>query len=262
MAPVRPGQPAPGLPRHAGRDRRRPAADQGTPPQDDLPPGRPQLPRHRLARRRARRLPHREPRRRQPRLLRSSRTSSRARPTSSCSVADFKSLRRPSNHGEHLTMRWQKILRFAIAVFVVVFAALLVAVSFRRGHEGRPTSPAVKTERRRSAIVAGRAAGTSELQGRARSPSGSSSSQHLTYDDGRYEVPRRRHRRAARPERPPDHHSTSQDADVTQPPGKQIGTGALQRRRQAHDERRDHGRTPPTPPTTTPTQMTTNSRDR
>ena len=66
---VRPGQSPADLPRDAGGDRRRAAADQGTPPEDDLPAGRPQFPRHRLARRRARRVPHRAPRRRQPRVF-------------------------------------------------------------------------------------------------------------------------------------------------------------------------------------------------
>ena len=80
---VRPRQSAADLPRHAGRDRRRPAAAQGPPPEDDLPPGRPQLPRHRLARRRARRLPRPSTAPASISPFRSTRTSSRARPTSS-----------------------------------------------------------------------------------------------------------------------------------------------------------------------------------
>ena len=67
--PVRPGESAAGLPRQRRRNRRRPAHAQGAPPEDDLRAGRPPLPRHRLARGRARRLPHPQPRRRQPRLL-------------------------------------------------------------------------------------------------------------------------------------------------------------------------------------------------
>ncbi len=69
LAPFGLANPRPGVPRDAGGNRGRPAPVEGQAPEDDLPPGRPQLPRHRLARRRARGVPDRKPRRRQPGLL-------------------------------------------------------------------------------------------------------------------------------------------------------------------------------------------------
>ena len=83
MGPFGMANPRPVFHASGGRDRRRPPHAQGAPPQDDLQPGRPPLPRHRLARRRTRRLPRPATAPASTSPSRSSATSSRAKPTSS-----------------------------------------------------------------------------------------------------------------------------------------------------------------------------------
>jgi lipopolysaccharide export system protein LptA len=120
-------------------------------------------------------------------------------------------------------MRWQKILRLAIAIFVVGFAALLV-LSFRRG----PTKTAdVKPVKQLAAnVVSEGGSGLYETQDKGKTARSIKFGHIVSYDNGRQvlsqgvtvEIPDRNGRSIT---------INSQDADVMSPPGKQISTGAF-----------------------------------
>ena len=120
-------------------------------------------------------------------------------------------------------MRWNKILRFAIAVFVVGFAAWLV-VSFRRGHT-RAADVANLKRSDPNAVVEGHAGEDIRLNN-GKVAFRIKFDQQLTYEDGRNKF--RGHVHVELPDR--NGRSVTidtQEADITSPPGKQIGTGVF-----------------------------------
>ena len=139
-------------------------------------------------------------------------------------------------------MKWQKRLRLAIALFVVVFAAVVV-VSLRRGPTGadrRPRTSRSATTRPSSQTRGGR---DQEHRRRARSPSRIKFGNQLTYEDGRSKFGGGVTVGPAGQERPPIT-IESQDAEVSRPPDKaEVGDADVHRRRQADDQRRHHRHT-------------------
>lgn len=122
-------------------------------------------------------------------------------------------------------MNWQKRLRLAIALFVVVFAAVVV-VSLRRGH--RPAGPpaTVPAKLDDKAVVNNLGKGTYESHDPAKEGKVTfriNFGNQLTYADGsskfgggvKVEMPDKNGRQIL---------VESQDARVTVPPGKQVGT--------------------------------------
>lgn len=118
-------------------------------------------------------------------------------------------------------MRWQKLLRGAIALFVVGFAALLV-VSFRRGPGKPPEAVAVKKLDPKAVVQGG--AGEDIRMNAGKIAFQIKFGSQLTYEDGSNKflggvhvvLPDRNGRQIT---------IDSQEAHVTAPPGKQIGTG-------------------------------------
>ena len=118
-------------------------------------------------------------------------------------------------------MRWQKLLRAAIALFVVGFAALLV-VSFRRGPHKSPEVVAVKKLDPKAVVQGG--AGEDIRMNAGKVAFQIKFGSQLTYEDGSNKflggvhvvLPDRNGRQIT---------IDSQEAHVTVPPGKQIGTG-------------------------------------
>jgi lipopolysaccharide export system protein LptA len=120
-------------------------------------------------------------------------------------------------------MRWQKILRLAIAAFVVIFAAI-VALSFRRGGKP-PAEPPPPTKLGKEEVFKG-GRGAFEHQKEGKIDYAIEFGSQVAYADGRKKfsngvkvtLPDKGGRRVT---------IESRDADVTQPPGKQIGTGVF-----------------------------------
>jgi lipopolysaccharide export system protein LptA len=120
-------------------------------------------------------------------------------------------------------MRWQKPLRFAIAAFVVVFAALVV-MSLRQGHRGRGsavTPPALPP-----GVVSSGTVGEVASQNKGNERTLIRFGKVETYADGRSRftkgftvtLPDKGGRRVT---------IASEEAEVTRPPGKDIGNAAL-----------------------------------
>ena len=78
---------------------------------------------------------------------------------------------------------WQKRLRVAIALFVVVFAAMVV-VSLRRGHKQRATSTTIVRSDPKAAIE-NRGAGVYERWSEGKKTFSLNFGKSLTYSDGR-----------------------------------------------------------------------------
>ena len=122
-------------------------------------------------------------------------------------------------------MRWQKRLRLAIALFVVVFAALVV-VSLRKGRQ--PAAPLGRgpDEARPEGGHPRVARAPTPATRRARRPSRIKFGNQLTYADGRskfgggvtVELPDKNGRQIT---------IESQEAEVTAPPGKEVGTAVF-----------------------------------
>lgn len=118
-------------------------------------------------------------------------------------------------------MRWHKILRVAIGAFVVIFAAI-VAVSFRRGNTPAGAPPPAKKLDKEVVFEGGR--GAFEHQKAGKIDYAITFGSQVAYADGRkkffngvkVQIPDKNGRSVT---------IEAQDADVTQPPGKQIGTG-------------------------------------
>src|SRR5262245_16588918 len=119
-------------------------------------------------------------------------------------------------------MRWQKTLRLAIAAFVVIFAAV-VALSLRRGPSSAPAeSPAGK--KLANEVVTQGGSGSYEHQDKGKVAYSIKFGSVTSYADGRQKLgggvtavlPDKNGRRVT---------IESREADVTVPPGKQIGTG-------------------------------------
>lgn len=116
-------------------------------------------------------------------------------------------------------MRWQKLLRLAIAVFVVVFAAVVV-VSLRRGHRTASPPPAVPTLEK--AVLAVGGTGQVDIQSKGTERTHIKFGKQVSYDGGRnvfsegvtVTLPDKEGRRIT---------IESQQAEVTRPPDKQIG---------------------------------------
>ena len=116
-------------------------------------------------------------------------------------------------------MRWQKRLRFAIAVFVVIFAAVVV-VSLRRGQI--PVAPAEVKKRDPNAVTQGGAGDVTTAE-KGKTTFSLKFGNQLTYEDGRSKLgggvtvvlPDKNGRQIT---------ITSQEAEVTNPPEKaQVG---------------------------------------
>ncbi len=113
-------------------------------------------------------------------------------------------------------MRWQKLLRFAIAIFVVVFAGV-VAVSLRRGHSSQTPPPEVK-KRDEKAVTQG-GAGEIRNSEKGKETFSLKFGNQLTYEDGRSKLgggvtvvlPDKNGRAIT---------IVSQDAEVSKPPDK------------------------------------------
>src|SRR5260221_9295341 len=113
-------------------------------------------------------------------------------------------------------MRWQRILRFAIAVFVVAFAALVV-VSLRRGNTRAAEPPPVEPLAAKVLSEGGR--GVSETMDKGKVARSIKFGHIVAYEDGRTRlsagvtvvIPDKNGRQIT---------ITSQDADVMSPPGK------------------------------------------
>ncbi|HYT67832.1 MAG TPA: LptA/OstA family protein [Vicinamibacterales bacterium] len=116
---------------------------------------------------------------------------------------------------------WQKRLRFAIALFVVIFAAVVV-VSMRNGRQRATTAPPPKKLDEKAAVqTTGSGSFTRQTEGKT--AFSIKFGTQATYEDGRskfgggvtVELPDKNGRRIT---------IHSQDAEVTTPPGKQVGT--------------------------------------
>ena len=120
-------------------------------------------------------------------------------------------------------MRWVKTLRLAIAAFVVIFAAV-VALSFRRGNAKAVPPPPVKKLDDKVVFQGGR--GNVEHQDKGKIDYAITFGSQVAYADGRTKLaggvkvtlPDRNGRTVT---------IEGREADVTQPPGKQIGTGVF-----------------------------------
>jgi lipopolysaccharide export system protein LptA len=119
---------------------------------------------------------------------------------------------------------WQKRLRFAIAAFVVIFAAVVV-VSLRRGRQAPPAPPVPKKLDEQAAVqTTGSGNFTRQTQGKT--AFSIKFGTQATYEDGRSKfgggvtvvLPDKNGRQIT---------IQSQDAEVTTPPGKQVGTVAF-----------------------------------
>jgi lipopolysaccharide export system protein LptA len=118
-------------------------------------------------------------------------------------------------------MRWQKRLRFAIALFVVVFAAVVV-VSLRRGRHPATSAPAPK-KIDEAAAVQTTGSGSFTRQTEGKTAFSIRFGTQATYEDGRSKfgggvtvvLPDKNGRQIT---------IQAQDAEVTTPPGKQLGT--------------------------------------
>jgi hypothetical protein len=125
-------------------------------------------------------------------------------------------------------MKWQRRLRTAIAVFVVVFAAI-VAVSLRRGFKPPPKAPAAPQKLDPKAVINNLGEGIHETHDPTKGGNVTfriKFGNQLTYADGSskfgggvtIEMPDKNGRRIL---------IESQDAHITVPPGKQIGVAEL-----------------------------------
>ena len=118
-------------------------------------------------------------------------------------------------------MRWRKQLRLAIALFVVAFAALVV-VSLRRGQQ-KPAADALAPKTLDPAAVIQGGAGVAERTEKGKTAFSIKFGSQLTYPDNRNKfgggvtvvLPDRDGRQVT---------IAAQDAEVTTPPGRQIGT--------------------------------------
>jgi lipopolysaccharide export system protein LptA len=121
-------------------------------------------------------------------------------------------------------MRWQKRLRFAIAAFVVVFAAIVV-VSLRRGHQQPRQKMALPANIDPKAVTQG-GAGEVTNQSRGQEKTVTKFGKVFSYADGRSKftdgvtvtLPDKDGRRIT---------IHSQEAQVTRPPGKDVGTATF-----------------------------------
>src|SRR5205809_263289 len=121
-------------------------------------------------------------------------------------------------------MRWQKILRFAIAIFVVGFAALL-AVSFRRGGGRKAGPPPLVKKMDDKAIVQG-GPGQDIRMTAGKVSFEIKFDKQLTYEDGRNKLIGHVH--VMLPDRGGRQVIVESDeAETTTPPGKQIGTAVF-----------------------------------
>jgi lipopolysaccharide export system protein LptA len=117
-------------------------------------------------------------------------------------------------------LRWQKTLRLAIAAFVVIFAAV-VAVSFRRGAKPPVQVPAPGKLDEKETGRSGR--GNFEHHEGGKIDYAIQFASHVAYEDGRQRLTGVK---ATLPDKNGRQITIEADeADITQPPGKQIGTG-------------------------------------
>src|SRR5258705_3232100 len=118
-------------------------------------------------------------------------------------------------------MKWQKRVRLAIALFVVVFAAV-VAVSLRRGHKPSTQAVTAPTNLDPNAVTQTRGSGEYKVTKEGKVTSSIKFGNQKTYADGRsvfgggvtVVLPDKGGRQVT---------VESQDAEVTRPPDKEVG---------------------------------------
>ena len=252
------GNPRPVFHASAGRDRRRPAHAQGAPPQDDVQPGGPALPRHRLARRRARRVPRPATAPASTWPSRSTTTSSRARPTSSSTSPTS---RASTGRLAVASSGCQSGCRSGIGLARTAVHALAENRPARDRHVRRrssrrssflalrrqPAPPPARRDAARSIRQGGRsqtsAAGTIEQHDEwASSTSRSSSAASSPTRTAASKLGAASTLDAARRERPARSPSTADEAESITPAGQsELDDRARSRRREADDQRRPRG---------------------